>query len=188
MFLFAPGVLPSIRLAHTKYGFFPVRRFRVKTSCEVFVASPLFITTLSEKETLPVTLTSEESVYVLLAALFDGRGTQPAAYATGVLLRTASPWPEDRLYVSEARGADRTIDPVDTLVWAYENNEQLIKGRADSVLADLRKAVHCACERDSGIIPGDCLAVAALVTQKLTAGSVFFSGANGIGSLKVLWR
>lgn len=104
MFLFAPGVLPSIRLAHTKYGFFPVRRFRVKTSCEVFVASPLFITTLSEKETLPVTLTSEESVYVLLAALFDGRGTQPAAYATGVLLRTASPWPEDRLYVSEARG------------------------------------------------------------------------------------
>lgn len=187
MFLFAPGVLPSIRLAHTKYDFFPVRRLRVKTASEAFVASPLTMTTLMEKETLPVTRASDESVYVLLAALFDGRGTKPAAYTAGILFRSSSPWHEERLYVSEARVSDKTIDPVDTLVWAYAKNEELIKGRADIILTDLHKAIECARQSDSGIILGDCLAVAAPVTEKLNSGDVFFFGANGIGSLKVLW-
>ena len=83
--------------------------------------------------------------------------------------------------------SDKTIDPVDTLVWAYVKNEELIKGRADIILTDLHKAIECARQSDSGIIPGDCLAVAAPVTEKLNSGDVFFFGANGIGSLKVLW-
>lgn len=188
MFLFAPGPLPAIRLAHTKYEFFPVRRLRVRTVSDAFVCSPIHLTTLSEKDAICTPMAPGDAVYLLLAAIFGRTDKTPLAYTAGLLHRKNAYWPEDSVYFAQARYAARTINPEDSLAWAYAGNQELMRRKADEACGSLAAAVDKARQTPAGIAPGDLIAVAAPVKTISREAGEIFAGVNGIGSVKLLWH
>lgn len=188
MFVFSPGVQAAVAVSGDRNTYLPVRRIRLSAAGDLNVLSPVFFQSLPEKTSARALRRPEDRLFLLLAALFSDSSAVPFGYVTGIALSHRSVWCEHSLYVSQARLATHTINPEDSIAWAYDGEKPLLQQRADQAMGSLCKTIETARKTPSGILPGDMVAVGAELEVHAESAREFYAGVNGIGSVRLSWH
>lgn len=186
MFFYSPGVQWTARLCDSKFDFFPIRRIRLQVNGAFLTLAPTSLISAAEKEIVPVEVDGIGEAIFFLVALFDGKDTKPLAYVAGIDFLRASSWVEENLVITEARFADKTIDPTDSTAWAYDGAHLIFKDRVDTLMGLMTEALNSAKASFSGLAAGDLVGVGMKLQMHPHGKELLYYGINGVGGVKVL--
>lgn len=186
MFFYSPGAQWAARLCDSKFDFFPIRRIRLSVDGAFLTLAPTTLISAAEKEIVPVANDGVSEALFFIAALFNGRKTEPLAYVAGIDFLRVSNWVEENLVITEARLAAKTIDPTDSIAWAYDGARQIFKDRVDALMGLMPEAITSAKSSHSGLLTGDLVGVGMKVKINPNGKDLLHYGVNGVGGVKVL--
>lgn len=186
MFFYSPGVQWAARLCDSKFDFFPIRRIRLNVNGAPLSLIPTTLLSVAQNEVVPFAVDGVSEAIFFLASLFNGENPEPLAYVAGIDFLRETPWTEENLVITEARLSTKTIDPTDSIAWAYDGAHLIFKDRVDTLMGLMPEALNCAKNSYSGLLAGDLVGVGMKLQIHPHGKELLYYGINGVGGVKVL--